>query len=174
MGIQDRKIAKDSKRDSNPDPITGEPGAHPIGVGVGAGAGGAAAGAAVGTVAGPVGTLVGAAVGAVVGGLAGKAAAEAFDPTAEDTYWEANYHKEPYYEKGRSYNDYANAYRTGYEGRTRHNLRTFEEAEGDLRMDYHRRGDSSSLPWEKSKHAARAAWDRVERALPGDADRDGR
>lgn len=66
---------------ANLDPITGEPGAHPVGTGVGAVAGGMAAGAAVGTVAGPVGTAVGAAAGAVVGGLAGKGVAEKIDPT---------------------------------------------------------------------------------------------
>ena len=44
--------------DSNPDPITGAPGAHPVGVGLGAVAGGIAAGAAAGTLAaGPLGTL---------------------------------------------------------------------------------------------------------------------
>ena len=65
----------------NRDPLSGEPGAHPVGTAVGAAAGGMAAGAVVGTVAGPVGTAVGAAVGAVAGGLAGKGAAEAVDPT---------------------------------------------------------------------------------------------
>ena len=63
------------------DPITGTPGAHPVGTGLGAAAGGIAAGAAVGTVAGPVGTVVGAAAGAVAGGLAGKGVAETVDPT---------------------------------------------------------------------------------------------
>jgi len=59
---------KNRGTDANRDPISGEPGAHPIGTGIGAAGGGAAAGAAtgmaVGTVAGPVGTAVGAAVGA--------------------------------------------------------------------------------------------------------------
>ncbi|CAN5624008.1 hypothetical protein BH09PSE5_BH09PSE5_41180 [soil metagenome] len=65
----------------NRDPISDEPGAHPVGTGVGAAAGGVAVGAAIGTIAGPIGTAVGAAVGAVVGGLAGKAVAETIDPT---------------------------------------------------------------------------------------------
>jgi phage tail tape-measure protein len=68
---------------ANRDPITGTPGAHPVGTGVGAFAGGAAAGAAVGTVAGPVGTAIGAAVGAVAGGLAGQGVAEEIDPTID-------------------------------------------------------------------------------------------
>ena len=63
------------------DPITGEPGAHPVGTGVGAAAGGIAAGAEAGSVAGPVGTVFGAAVGAVAGRLVGKGVAEKIDPT---------------------------------------------------------------------------------------------
>ena len=80
---------------SNLDPITGEPGAHPVGTGVGAAAGGMAAGAAAGTVAGPVGTVIGAAVGAVVGGLAGKGVAESVDPTEHDAYWRENFTTRP-------------------------------------------------------------------------------
>src|SRR5688572_26056720 len=68
--------------DANRDPITGTPGAHPVGTGVGA-AGGGAAGAAIGMAAGPVGAAVGATVGAIAGGLAGKGAAEAVNPTVE-------------------------------------------------------------------------------------------
>ena len=91
--------------DANRDPISGAPGAHPVGTGVGAALGGAAAGAAAGTVVGPVGTIVGTAVGAVIGGLAGKGVAEAIDPTREDVYWRDNYGDRPYVEPGSSYND---------------------------------------------------------------------
>src|SRR4029077_18614744 len=46
-------VVKDGRgTDSNPDPITGEPGAHPVGTGVGAALAGAAAGAAGGLVGG--------------------------------------------------------------------------------------------------------------------------
>lgn len=69
---------------ANRDPITGAPGAHPVGTGVGAAAGGVAAGAAIGSVAGPVGTAVGAVGGAIAGGLTGKGVAEAADPTVND------------------------------------------------------------------------------------------
>ena len=82
MGSKNAVVADEANRHSdNRDPITGTPGAHPVGTGVGAVAGGVAAGAAAGTVAGPVGTVVGAAVGAVAGGLAGKGVAEQVDPT---------------------------------------------------------------------------------------------
>ena len=66
--------------DLNLDPLTDEPGSHPVGTGVGA-AGGAVAGAAIGAVAGPVGAAAGAVVGAIAGGLAGHAAGEAVNPT---------------------------------------------------------------------------------------------
>ena len=55
--------------DANRDPLTGAPGAHPVGVGLGTAAGGMAAGAAAGAVAGPVGAVAGAVVGGIVGGL---------------------------------------------------------------------------------------------------------
>src|ERR1700712_980027 len=107
------------ERDMNRDPITDEPGAHPVGTGIGA-AGGAIAGATAGAVGGPIGVAVGGVVGAVVGGLAGKAAAEAVNPTAEEAYWRDNYLTEPYYEKGRAFDEYAPAYRLGVTGRTRY------------------------------------------------------
>jgi uncharacterized protein (TIGR02271 family) len=84
---------RSEKKSANPDPITRQPGSHPVGTGVGAAAGGAAgigaaaaAGAAAGTAAGPIGTGIGAAAGAVVGGLAGKAAAEHVNPSELDRY----------------------------------------------------------------------------------------
>ena len=167
-------MANKEEKDANRDPITGAPGSHPVGTGVGAAAGGMAAGAAAGTVRGPVGTAAGAAVGAVVGGLAGQAAGEAIDPTKEDEYWAEQYEHEPYYEQGRSYEDYAPAYRAGYEGRMRYQGRKFDEAEGDLRKEYEGANSKSSLGWDKARHASRAAWNRIERAIPGDSDRDGR
>ena len=160
-------------RDLNRDPITGEPGSHPVGTGLGA-AGGAATGAAVGSVAGPVGTLVGGVIGAVAGGLAGKGVAEAIDPTAEDAYWQSNHRAESYYDSSASYDDYAPAYRTGYNGYSENRGRSFDEVEPDLRNTWENAKGTSNLTWEKAKHASRAAWDRVERAIPGDSDRDGK
>ena len=163
-------------KDTNPDPITGAPGSHPVGTGVGAagaGATGAAIGAAVG---GPVGAVVGAAVGAVAGGLAGKGAAEVIDPTVEDAYWREAHPTADYAEKDYSFDDYAPAYRTGYEGYSQHRAAgtTFAQAETELAASYESAKGSSRLGWDKAKHATRAAWDRVERAIPGDSDGDGK
>ncbi len=147
-------------RDTNPDPITGEPGSHPIATGVGA-AGAGAAGAAVGTmVAGPVGTVVGAVIGAVAGGLGGKAVGEAIDPTAEDNYWRETHSTQPYAkESGADYDAYAPAYRTGYEGRQSATNQSFEDAEPELRTAY--QSTSAKISWDKAREATRAAWTRV-------------
>jgi phage tail tape-measure protein len=67
--------------DANRDPISGQPGAHPVGTGIGAAGIGTAATAIGAVVGGPVGAAVGTVVGSVVGGLAGKATAEKVDPT---------------------------------------------------------------------------------------------
>jgi len=154
--------SKQEKKDANRDPITGAPGAHPVGTGVGAAAGGAAAGAAIGSIAGPVGTAVGIVAGAVVGGLAGKGVAEAVDPTVEDTYWRENYSKRNYVDQGTSYDVYRPAYRVGYEGRAKYRGKRYEEVENDLQRDYERSRAKDAATWDKARFAARDAWERVD------------
>lgn len=149
-------------RDENRDPITGAPGAHPVGTGVGA-AGGGAAGAAIGAaVGGPVGAGIGIVAGALVGGLAGKGAAEAIDPTAEDAYWRENYRNRDYVDRDAGYETYQPAYRTGYEGYGRYPGRRYEEVEPDLRRDYEGGTGKAGLAWDKARHATRDAWRRLE------------
>jgi uncharacterized protein YcfJ len=148
-------------KDANRDPISGEPGAHPVGTGVGAAAGGAAAGAMGGAVAGPVGAAVGAVAGAVAGGLAGKGIAESIDPTAEDAYWRENYRTRPYYTEGTDYDEYAPAYRHGWESRARYHDRSWDQVESDLGTEWERVKGKSKLGWEKAKGATRDAWDRI-------------
>lgn len=169
-------INKERNAQANRDPITGAPGSHPVGTGVGAAAGGAA-GAMAGTLAGPVGTVVGAAVGAVAGGLGGKGVAEAIDPTREDAYWRENYSSREYVKQGDSFDDYGPAYRFGVDSYGRSDGRTFDQSEPNLMRDWERNKGSSSLTWDRAKHASRDSWQRlsnsVERAVPGDSDRDG-
>src|SRR5215207_4403124 len=140
-------------RDLNRDPLTDEPGAHPVGTGIGA-TGGAVAGAAAGSIGGPIGVAVGGVVGAVVGGLAGKAAGEAVNPTAEEAYWRENYSKEPYYEQGRSFDDYAPAYRLGLTGRSRYED-DWEAAEPRLASEWESARGGSSLDWKQAQPASR-------------------
>ena len=103
--------------DLNPDPITGTPGSHPVGTGLGS-AGGAAAGVVAGAaVGGPVGAVIGGAIGAIAGGAAGHAIGEAIDPTVEEAYWRDNYLARPYVDRSLAYDNYAPAYRYGWESR---------------------------------------------------------
>jgi hypothetical protein len=169
---------KNRNPQANRDPISGAPGAHPVGTGVGAAAGGMAAGALAGTMAGPVGTLVGAAVGAVAGGLAGKGVAEAIDPTLEDEYWYQNFSSRGYVNQGDSYDDYGPAYRFGVDSFGRSNGRSFDQAEPELKRDWESNRDASNLSWERARHASRDSWQRVSdsaaRTLPGDSGHDGK
>jgi phage tail tape-measure protein len=155
--------------DRNTDPLSGEAGAHPVGAGLGAAAGGAAIGAAGGAVAGPAGAAVGAVVGGVLGGLAGKEVAESYDPTVEDAYWREAYTTRPYYDKTATYAEYRPAYRYGWESRSKHAGKTFDQVEPALGRDWEMARAESRLAWDKAKHATRDAWERLENAKSGPA-----
>ena len=152
---------KASASEENRDPITGAPGAHPVGTGVGAALGGAAAGAAAGTVVGPVGTVVGAAVGAIVGGLAGKGVAEAIDPTRELAYWRENYKTRPYADKATAFDEYEPAYGYGIASYTKYPGRSFDDIDMDLGRDWNASRGKSTLAWDRARSASRDAWDRL-------------
>ena len=171
--MADTKRKKGKEPDANRDPISGKPGAHPFGTGMGA-AGGAAAGAAAGgAIGGPPGALVGGTVGAVAGGLGGKAAAESVNPTVEDAYWRDSYKTRPYV-AGESYDRWRPAYQYGWQSYGRYRRQKFDEVEQELRKGWEKTEYAGSLGWEKAKNAARDAWHRIERAIPGDFDKDGR
>jgi len=155
-----RENTTTTKSDANPDPITGAPGAHPIGVGAGA-AGGGTTGALIGAmVAGPIGAGVGAVVGAVAGGLVGKGAAEVVNPTVEHEYWRGEFSRRPYIAQGASYERYAPAYQYGWESYTRHgaNKRDFDAIEPELRREWESRSDHENLSWSDARAASRDAW----------------
>ena len=153
--------------DANRDPITGEPGSHPVGTGAGALAAGAA-GAAIGGVVGgpigaPVGAIIGAVAGAVGGGYAGKGIAETVNPTDEEAYWQANHQNAAYRESDTEYSDYSPAYKVGYEGYGRYadSGKSYSEVENELEQDYNRSRGTSKLTWDKAKLATRDAWERL-------------
>ncbi len=154
-------------KDANRDPLTNEPGAHPVGTGVGA-ASGAVAGAAAGAFGGPIGAAVGGIAGAVIGGLAGKAAAESVNPTAEDAYWRESYQREPYYESGRTYDEYRPAYELGWSSAHRHEG-DFAAAEPSLSRDWGAARGTSTMEWEHARPATQAAWERARRNTASNA-----
>lgn len=169
----DEKKSNLDFRDSASAPL----GSHPVATGVGAVGGAAAAGAAVGTAAGPIGTAIGAAAGAVVGAFTGKALAASIDPDAEDLYWRDNFDTRPY-SNAYSFDEYRPAYRYGVTSYQRYPGRNFDDLDADLSRDWDNHRGTSTMKWEHAKLAARDSWNRVsdaiERAVPGDSDRDGR
>jgi len=149
-----------SNKTDNLDPLTGTPGAHPIGTGVGGAIGGVAATALAGSVAGPMGTVVGMAVGVVLGGLAGKRVAESIDPTAEEAYWRKEFPNRPYVEAASTYEDFDPTYRFGWEARERYADQSWDQATASVRADWER--ERPGFPWEKAQAPIRDSWDRIE------------
>lgn len=157
------KTAKIATPAFNRDPITGEPGSHPVGTGVGS-AGGAATGVGLGAlIGGPVGAVIGGVVGAVAGGALGHAAAESVDPTEESGYWREAYASRPYVRAAAPYEEYEPAYRYGWEsaGRAEYRGRPFEEIEPDLAQSWESSRGTSRHAWDEAKEATRDAWNRV-------------
>lgn len=146
---------------------------HSIGAGTGAVAG-AVTGAALGTAGGPVGTVVGGVVGGVVGAKAGDSIAEAVNPTDYNDHFERSYRDRPYYNKDREWNDYQPAYQYGYDTYGQYRGERFEDVEPQLERNWSSARNDSRLEWHEAKGAVRDGWHHIERAMPGDADRDGR
>jgi hypothetical protein len=92
----------------------------------------------------------------------------------EDAYWRANYPSRPYARGDRHYDEYRPAYQYGTDAAHRYRGRPWDEVERDLERGWDEARADSRLTWQESKKAVCDAWHRVERALPGDADYNGR
>ncbi len=150
----------------NEDPISGEAGAHPVGVGLGTAVGGAAAGAAAGLAAGPIGTVAGAVIGGVVGGLAGKGIAENIDPTVELDYWKNEYRNRDYFDDKRSFDDYAPAYHAGISAYDPTSPEDWNAREALARQQYESSPQNRGMLWDDAKCAAEDAYCRLQQNRP--------
>lgn len=92
----------------------------------------------------------------------------------DSDHWQKQFSKEPYFESGRKFEDYEPAYKLGADARQKHDGKRFEQAEPEIKQQWESLKTNAHIGWEKAKLAARASWDRAERAMPGDADKDGR
>jgi uncharacterized protein YcfJ len=146
---------------------------HSIGEGTGA-VTGAVAGAAIGSVAGPVGTVVGTVAGGMLGAKAGGGIAEAVNPTEYTRHFETSYRERPYYASGREWSDYQPAYQYGYDTYGAYRGQRFDDVEDRLQRDWDSTRGNSRLAWSEAREAVRDGWHHIERAMPGDMDRDGR
>lgn len=149
------------KRNPSLDPLTGEPGAHPLGVGIGATSGALAGATAGAVVAGPIGAITGAAIGAIAGAYIGKNAEETYDPVVETAHWEETFRSRPYCPPDASFADWEPAYRYGWESTSIHPDLTFEECLPLLRDGWPAASHGSTLTWEQALPATRDAWLRV-------------
>ena len=78
------------------------------------------------------------------------------------SYWREQFQNEPYVTKGQKFDEYAPAYRTGYEGREQYAGQRFDDVENNLKRDYENNRGDSTMDWDKAKQACRAAWDRAD------------
>ena len=85
-----------------------------------------------------------------------------------------NYQTASYYNKERDWNDYEPAYQYGYNQYGQREGQRFEDVENDLERGWETTKANSRLAWGEAKEAVRDGWHHIERAMPGDADRDGR
>lgn len=98
----------------------------------------------------------------VIDALTGRERTHRIDRDREDAYWRENFQTQGGLPQGRTYEDYAPAYRTGYEGFSKYERGTrFEDAEPTLQEDY--TAAQPAVPWTEARSAAQSAWNRVER-----------
>ncbi|MET4727111.1 hypothetical protein ABIE09_000905 [Lysobacter enzymogenes] len=94
---------------------------------------------------------------------------------ATDRYHQSRFDQAPYRDEGTQYGDYRPAYRLGTQARHQYADREWDDRlESELGERWNNVKGESRLGWDKAKSAAKDAWHSVERALPGDADKDGR
>ena len=145
----------------NADPITDNPGSHPIETGLGAVVGGAASGVAIGMVAGPVGAAIGAAVGAVAGGYAGKGVGELLDPTTQDNWLREHLDEQQLSPADADLPWYRAAYRFGVQAAYRHAAIGFDQAEPSLKGEWATSGVDTDKTWEEARGTVKAGFERA-------------
>ena len=164
--------------DANPDPVSGRPGFHPLGVTVGA-VGGAAAGAAIGSTVGLWAVALGTLLGALAGAMLGKSAAESMKPTLpvhapdwghEEAHWRAAFGSRPYVSTGADFDTYRAAYRHGFDA-AGGEVSAFAQAEPDLERRWRSDPAAARLPWEQARLAARDAFERRRQGMASPSSR---
>jgi len=92
----------------------------------------------------------------------------------DDRHWREHHASRQYANPASNYEEYRPAYQYGTDAAYRHQGRKWDDVEGDLERGWNDARGESGHAWQHVKEAVRDAWHRTERALPGDADRDGR
>jgi hypothetical protein len=100
----------------------------------------------------------------------GQAVERVLNHDHEDAHWREAHKAEPYYNPAHRYEDYAPAYRMGWESRAKYDGGTYDQYEPAFRNDWENAKGESRLDWDEAKHAVRAGWRRIEEALPRNDD----
>ena len=79
-----------------------------------------------------------------------------------------------HYNSERSWSDYEPAYKCGYSKYDSYAGKKFEDVENDLERGWDATKANSNLAWNEARGAVKDGWHYIERAMPGDADGDGR
>lgn len=88
------------------------------------------------------------------------------DPAAETEYWRGAFASRPYGKSGQSYEEFAPAYRLGWESAGHsENATTFDSVEKKIGSGWDQARGTSRLGWDQAKHAARDAWDRARKSI---------
>ena len=97
------------------------------------------------------------------------------DPAEQEAYWRGLHDQQPFADKTRPYEDYAHAYRTGYESLFKYAGKKYEDIEDDIALNYEKSRPESALPWDSARPAVKSVWDRLGGVItPRDVDRGAR
>lgn len=96
------------------------------------------------------------------------------DNNAYTKQFQSSYQNASYYKPGQTWDDYEPAYAYGHDRRGALRDRRWEEVENDLETGWEKAKANSRLVWADAKEAVREGWHKLEQAMPGDADGDGR
>lgn len=106
----------------------------------------------------------GIAAGAMAGALQG--AHPSVNSAEEHAFWQQHFRElAPYTET--AYERIAPAFEFGWQRRQEQRDMTFEAGESDLMADWQSQPAARHLPWDLARHAAKAAWDRIDQAIGG-------
>lgn len=93
------------------------------------------------------------------------------DPHKE-AYWKERHGEQPFVDKEHSYEDYAHAYRTGFETVQKHRGKNWDEIEEEVALGYEKSQPDDALPWDHVRPVVKTMWDRLSGvAGPRDVDR---
>lgn len=84
-------------------------------------------------------------------------------PESEAAYWREAHARDPYYEDGRSFEDYAPAYELGWISYSVYGGE-FDAADRVMANDWELRKGVSALGWDQARPASRASWQRAHNA----------